>query len=282
MRTGLLASAGLALGWGLALAACSGSEENPRAPGGGPAVQRGLLLHEEGLTQPGYTLFSPVESETVYLVDLDGQVAHTWKTGYPFGGAVYLLEDGVLLRGGRKENNPRFHGGGIGGYVVKHAWDGSVLWRFELANEQRTMHHDFEVLPNGNTPPTCWGRPSPGEARAHGRAPARADGRQGQALILRGVADHRFGVAAARGDAGLLEHAAAQQDDAAIALAEVLLRAVGDGALADPGDEVLVHDMGGDPAPRARLGNGAVPVGDAVLCERLHLVGHPVEEPADA
>jgi hypothetical protein len=132
-------------------------------------------VHERGEPQPGLTLFSPIESEKVYLVDLEGRVVHTWDTGYPFGGNASLVEGGVLLRGGRKEDNPRFHGGGIGGYLLKHAWDGSLLWRFELADEQRTLHHDVEELPNGNLLAICWDWHSPEEALAHGRDPEVVD-----------------------------------------------------------------------------------------------------------
>jgi hypothetical protein len=161
------------------LGACGDAgSDGPHGRGGrhgGAGEERGLKLHVEGSTQPGHTLISPIESETVYLLGLDGEVVHTWETGYPFGGAVYLLDDGVLLRGGRKEDNPRFHGGGIGGYVLKHDWDGEVLWRFELANEQRTLHHDFEVLPNGNVLAICWDWHSTEEAVAHGRDPEAGD-----------------------------------------------------------------------------------------------------------
>ncbi len=62
----------------------------------------------------------------------------------------------------------------------------------------------------------------------------------------------------------------------------MLLRPVGDSPLADPGHEVLVHDVAGDPAPVCSIADRAVPVGDLVLRERLHLVRHAVEEPADA
>ena len=157
------------------VAGCGGGGEADSTQPDAAEVPRGLLYHEEGETQPEYTLYSPVESETAYLVNLAGEVVHQWETGYPFGGAVYLLDDGVLLRGGRKEDNPRFHGGGIGGYILKHAWDGSVLWKFELANEQRTLHHDFEVLPNGNILAICWDWHSPEEAVAHGRDPESGD-----------------------------------------------------------------------------------------------------------
>ena len=51
-----------------------------------PSVPRGLLVHEAG-TYDGYTLYAPLNSRTVYLVDLDGEVVHTWETdSSPAGG----------------------------------------------------------------------------------------------------------------------------------------------------------------------------------------------------
>ncbi len=60
----------------------------------------------------------------------------------------------------------------------------------------------------------------------------------------------------------------------------MFLRAVGDGALSHPGDEVLVHHMAGDPAP-VGFADGTGPGGDGVLLERLHLVWHAREGPGD-
>src|ERR687892_989948 len=104
--------------------------------------------------------------------------------------------------------------------------------------------------------------------RPHRRAPALADGWQRQPVVLRRIADDGLGITAAGDDVGLLQHTPAQQDDAPITLAEVLLRAVGNGALADPGHEVLVHDVAGDPASRGGLADRPVPVGDLRLLER--------------
>src|ERR1043166_1463915 len=109
-----------------------------------------------------------------------------------------------------------------------------------------------------------------------------ADDRQPPAGVLRRIADHRFGLSAAGHEFGLLQHPLAHHDDPAVALAQVLLGPVRNGTLAHPGHEVLVHYVRGDPAPRLRLVDRAVPVGDALLSERLHLVWHPVEEPSDA
>src|SRR2546427_7001324 len=108
------------------------------------------------------------------------------------------------------------------------------------------------------------------------------DDRQPDAAVLLRIADHAHGLFALRDPLGVLQDALAHQDDAAVALAQVLLGPVGHGALADPGDEVLVHDVRGDPAIGERILDRAVPVGDLVLLVRLHLVRHAIEEPADA
>ncbi len=104
------------------------------------------------------------------------------------------------------------------------------------------------------------------------------DDGQPDAPVQLGVADDGLRLAAPLDRLGLLEQSAAHHDDAAIALAEVLAGAIGDGALADPGDEVLVHDVARHPAPGERILDRAVPAGDGSLLEGLHLVRHaPLE-----
>ena len=65
---------------------------------------------------PGYVLFAPNPSDTTYLIDKCGKKVHTWVSNYNPGLAVYLLEDGTLLRCGTT-NNAHFDGGGSGGIV---------------------------------------------------------------------------------------------------------------------------------------------------------------------
>lgn len=139
--------------------------------------QRGLLLRTEKAT-PGYTLIGPLSSRNVYLVDLDGNVVHTWETDLPPGGGLYLLDNGNLLRCSRVDDNPRFHGGGIGGIVQEIAWDGSVVWQYDLHGDDMTQHHDVEPLPGGNVLLIAWEYQSPAEAEARGRS-ADAIGEEG-------------------------------------------------------------------------------------------------------
>src|SRR5690242_8536550 len=52
---------------------------------------------------PGFTLFSPLVwgDGRVYLVDLRGEVVHTWNLPYPPGLSGYLTERGTLFYNGR-------------------------------------------------------------------------------------------------------------------------------------------------------------------------------------
>lgn len=127
---------------------------------------------------PGYTLISPLQSRTVLLIDLDGEVVHQWTTDSAPGGGFYLLEDGSLLRSGRKEENPRFRGGGIGGLIQRYDFEGELVWEYELADERRTQHHDIEPLPNGNVLAIAWEHIPSAEVLAAGRHP-RAVGEAG-------------------------------------------------------------------------------------------------------
>jgi len=87
---------------------------------------RGLVVNEPAAFQ-GYTLFAPLRSKTTFLVDMQGEVVHSWENPHPPLG-VYLQPDGSLLRCSRIEENPTFHGGGLGGRIQELAPDGKVTW----------------------------------------------------------------------------------------------------------------------------------------------------------
>src|SRR5205823_5795725 len=72
-----------------------------------------------------------------------------------------------------------------------------------------------------------------------------------------------------------------QLDDALVARAQVLVPAVAHRALADPGDEVLVHYVRADPAAGLLVLDRRPPIGDGILFERFR-ARNSVHEPADA
>lgn len=130
--------------------------------------ERGLRVNAAGAFD-GYTLISPLNSKSVHLVDMQGKTVHTWETKYVPAGGCYFLPNGHLLRTAMIEKNPRFHAGGIGGRIEELDWDGKVVWEYELATDQRTLHHDISLMPNGNILAIAWEYHSPDEIFAHGR-----------------------------------------------------------------------------------------------------------------
>jgi hypothetical protein len=119
----------------------------------------------------GYTLFAPEYSGTTYLIDMDGNVVHTWESEYIQGLAVYLLEDGKLIRNCLPGINPTFMSGGITGRVEIHDWYGNLVWEFEYFSDRYCLHHDYEVLPNGNILMIAWEYKTHEDAIVAGRKP---------------------------------------------------------------------------------------------------------------
>jgi len=119
----------------------------------------------------GYTLYSPVISLNAFLINNSGEVVHTWDSSFKPALSVYLLENSNLLRTAFPGFNPRFWGGGIGGRVEMIDWNGTVIWYFEHTNSEHCLHHDVEILPNGNILMIAWEHKSVAEAIAAGRDP---------------------------------------------------------------------------------------------------------------
>ncbi|MBU0497764.1 MAG: aryl-sulfate sulfotransferase, partial [Candidatus Thermoplasmatota archaeon] len=123
------------------------------------------------LINNSYILFSPMLSTTTYLINQDTTVIHRWESNYIPRCSVYLLEDGSILRPAYVSANPVFICGGVGGGVEIIDWYSQVLWQFEYTTSNYCLHHDVEILPNGNILMIAWERKSASEAIAAGRNP---------------------------------------------------------------------------------------------------------------
>jgi hypothetical protein len=129
----------------------------------------GLLQYEQNLQQDGYILFSPIHSTTTYLINKCGQQVHSWTSSYKPGLSVHLLQDGSILRTGNV-NNPRFAlGGGSGGIIEKIAWDGTLLWSYQISDSTMCQHHDIRPMLNGNVLAIVWEAKTYNEAISVGR-----------------------------------------------------------------------------------------------------------------
>jgi hypothetical protein len=113
----------------------------------------GFRGYDPQRTFPGSTLFTPMSSSTVYLVDSQGKLEHSWQMPYPPGYYGYLTPRGTLFYVGSIASG-RFPGqptGLVGGVVLEANWNGDVLW--EVRNPDH--HHDARLLRNGNVLMLC-------------------------------------------------------------------------------------------------------------------------------
>ena len=117
----------------------------------------GLRAFNPERASPGFTLFAPLiwGEGRVYLVDLHGNVVHTWNMPYPPGLSGYLTERGTLFYNGRTSEDSflsRFPF--KGGVVLEADWNGKVLWEVRHPDH----HHHGILLRNGNVLLNCMGR----------------------------------------------------------------------------------------------------------------------------
>jgi hypothetical protein len=104
-----------------------------------------LLFCDKEKAFAGYTLFG-VGSRT-YLLDLDGQVVHTW----PIGTNPHLLDNGNILDAS-KDDPSGFQG------FKEVDWNGKTVWEYTEKREGYAPHHDWVRIFNKklNAPTTLY------------------------------------------------------------------------------------------------------------------------------
>ncbi len=108
------------------------------------------VLYDSEKTYDGLTLFAMNQGMFIYLINMQGEVVHTWNVGttMPFG---KLQEDGTLVYIANSTAQPNQ-------IETTHAlirevdWDNNILWEYK--NE--FIHHDFSKMPNGNILAIMW------------------------------------------------------------------------------------------------------------------------------
>jgi hypothetical protein len=126
----------------------------------------GLTRFDSGASD-GYFLFAPMSGRHTYLVDSKGRLVHTWRSDSRLATAVYLLEDGRLLRVANAFNE-RFPNGGR---LELLNWDGTVSRAYDYSDSLGGQHHDATMLPNGNVLMLAYELKTRAEAIAAGRDP---------------------------------------------------------------------------------------------------------------
>lgn len=104
----------------------------------------------------GYFLFAPEYRKESYLVDHNGREVKVWRHNYWQVMGTYLMENGNLIRTSNRIPNTNFPFGGFTGRVEMYDWNENMIWEFEYSNQTVLLHHDIEVLPNGNILMIAW------------------------------------------------------------------------------------------------------------------------------
>lgn len=136
----------------------------------GPFVKILGVYYNDDASFNGYTLFNPEYSTNTYLINNNGTIVHIWQSNYIQGLTVKLLENGDIIRTAY-QFNPVFMAGGITGRIERFDWNNTLVWEFAYSNNQQCLHHDFEMLPNGNILMIAWEYKTAAEAIQAGRNP---------------------------------------------------------------------------------------------------------------
>jgi len=110
----------------------------------------GLIAFDQERSADGYTLIAPqTGGGNVYLIRIDGSVAHRWTLPQRPGRHAVILPNGNLGYNGNLPNTPNlypawemWHGGAFSEVTP----DGTIVWSHEDARH----HHDAQWLGNGD------------------------------------------------------------------------------------------------------------------------------------
>ncbi len=113
-------------------------------------AKKGVTYYNPSKAYNGYTLFAPLYTRDVWLIDMEGNIVQRWRMPYIPGQHAYILPNGNLLWAG-KQKTPDELGlplefGGIGGLLREIDWQGNVVWEAQVPYQ----NHDFVCMSNGH------------------------------------------------------------------------------------------------------------------------------------
>ena len=132
----------------------------------------GLTKKLNGNDENGYILFTPLSTDTTFLINKCGQRLHSWRSQYTPGLSVYLRPNGNLLKTGTYTDTVFGFSGGRGGIIEEFDWNNKLVWRYKLFNDSLCQHHDIVPMANGNILVLAWHQIPKSKAMSYGRSAA--------------------------------------------------------------------------------------------------------------
>ncbi|WP_430409923.1 aryl-sulfate sulfotransferase [Kordia sp.] len=105
--------------------------------------------------------------DNAFLMDKTGEKLHEFNFPNQLGNDFEILPNGKLL-GIFKDENATIIFGGYGGIARIMDFEGNIEWEYSLSTTNFVMHHDVEMLPNGNVLILVWERITEATATTQG------------------------------------------------------------------------------------------------------------------
>ncbi|MFT5246823.1 MAG: hypothetical protein ACI9RU_001625 [Litorivivens sp.] len=115
------------------------------------------MLSIQGFSQAfdGYALYNAAGQSTAYLIDSEGDIAHSWSCPTSANYAMALAPSGNIVRGAQYSGG-QIEGAAIGGMVQELDPNGDVVWEFIYSSSTYISHHDICLMPNGHVLLIAW------------------------------------------------------------------------------------------------------------------------------
>lgn len=113
---------------------------------------KGLVFLNTRTTIPGFTLFTPVNDKSAYLIDNHGNLVREWKLAEKPASGGRLLPNGNLLVLLQDPASPCFGIEGSGGILQEVDENSRVIWEYR----DPWLHHEPILLTNGNFLAMRW------------------------------------------------------------------------------------------------------------------------------
>ncbi|MFP2996182.1 aryl-sulfate sulfotransferase [Spongiivirga sp. MCCC 1A20706] len=141
-----------------------GPTDNPNA---GERVGNVEFFNNDLISQD-HILVNDAGGNRVYFMDRQGKITYDWPLNNgDLGNDCKVLENGKLLAM-LESDDPQILIGGFGGKIEIIDSKGNVEWSFTYSDDSKILHHDAEIMPNGNILLMTWERKSATDAIENG------------------------------------------------------------------------------------------------------------------
>ncbi|MEM6687664.1 MAG: aryl-sulfate sulfotransferase, partial [Bacteroidota bacterium] len=126
-------------------------------------------VYDENKAHNNLTFVVNAGKDFAFLLNKTGQKVHEFNFDEPLGNDLEILPNGKIL-GIFKAPNAQIEFGGYGGIARIMNINGTVECEYTLSSQDFVLHHDIEMLPNGNVLLLVWERIPEVDAAAQGSA----------------------------------------------------------------------------------------------------------------